>query len=425
MRLKQSITNRLGRLCCICVCLFVMSEPLSAASACTGSKVTAMGPVEQNGDLIRSAAEFSAALRSARGGETLLLSDGNFGVLKVGKAFTSPVTIRSADPSSPACFTDLRLDGAANVTLAGLVFDYAFSPGDKDAISRFNINKSRNIIISDSVFDGDYKAGIGHGRGLHIKNSVSVTLSGNVFRKWWKAVTGSYDVNLALLRNQIYDIRADGMMFTGIEGLRIEGNWVHSFRASSGRDHRDMLQITRSSNRRSTDIVIRDNIFDMGAGDYTQTIFMGKSGKNLSDPLLRHQNVLIENNVIYNAHTHGISVTGADNLSIRKNSVIRVPLAKGGKNTTPRINVWASTYVVIEQNVVSQINGNPNQPGWAVLNNAIVQNTSPSKPGYYDREFIYYATGAANGYNEYGVRPGSQIDRLNAGSTLVKQYPTR
>lgn len=386
--------------------------------------MTATGPVKKTGEPISNAKELATALQSARGGETLLLKGGNFGALRIGKVFTSPVTIRSADPASPACFTDLRLDGAANVALAGLVFDYAFSQGDKDATSRFNINRGHNISISDSVFDGDYRAGIGHGRGLHIKNSVKVTLANNVFRKWWKAVTGAHDVNLSLLRNEIYDIRADGMMFTGIEGLRIEGNRFRTFRAGSGRDHRDMLQITRSANRRSTDIVIRDNIFDMGAGDYTQTIFMGRSGKNLNDPLLRHQNVLIENNVIYNAHTHGISVTGADNLSIRKNSVIRVPLAKGGKDTTPRINVWASTYVVIEQNVVSQINGNPNQPGWTVLNNAIVQNTSPSKPGYYDKEFIYYATGAANGYNEYGVHPGGLIDRLDAGSSLVASYPT-
>lgn len=387
--------------------------------------MTAFGSEARAGKTVKDAAGLAAAVANAEGGEVFLLSGGRFGALTIGKVFPKPVTIRSADPSSPACFSELRLEGASNVTLSGLVFDYAFEPGDKDSISRFTINNSRNIDVSKSVFDGDFKLGIGHGRGLHIKNSVGVAITDSVFRKWWKAVTGSNDVNVTLLRNQIYDIRADGMMFTGIDGLRIEGNRVHNFRASSGRDHRDMLQITRSSGSRSTDIVIRDNIFDMGAGDYTQTIFMGKSGKNLNDPLLRHQNVLIENNVIYNAHTHGISVAGADGLSIRRNTVIRVPLPKSGKNTIPRINVWASTSVVIEQNAANQINGDTGRPDWVVLNNAIIQDQSPSAPGYYDREFIYYATGATDGYNEYGVRPGGLIDQLDAGSTLVRNYPTR
>ena len=186
-----------------------------------------------------------------------------------------------------------------------------------------------------------------------------------------------------------------------------------------------MVQIMRASNERSTNIVIRDNIFDIGAGDYAQTIWMGGDGKNLGDPMLRHQNVLIENNIIYNAHAHGISVQGIDNLSIRKNSVIRVRRAKSGRVTIPQIKVSPdSTYVVIEQNAVGKIAGYKNQRDWAILNNAIIQDTSPSSPGFYDREFTYYASGRTNGYNEYGVRPGSTIDRLNAGSTLAKKYPT-
>ena len=81
--------------------------------------------------------------------------------------------------------------------------------------------------------------------------------------------------------------------------------------------------------------------------------------------------------------------------------------------------------MVIEQNAVAGIRGYKNQADWVVLNNAIIQDKSPGQPGYYDREFIYYATGPANGYNEYGVRPGSSIDQLGAGSTLVRNYPTR
>ena len=183
-----------------------------------------------------------------------------------------------------------------------------------------------------------------------------------------------------------------------------------------------MIQIMRVTPSGSTDIVIRDNIFDMGRGDFTQTIWAGGDGKDLGDRNMRHRNILIENNMIYNGHIHGISIYGADNISVRKNSVIEVP----GGHSTPVINISDdSKFVVIEQNAVAKVLGYKNQRDWVVLNNAMIQNQSVSQNGHYDRQFIYYARGGKNGYNEYGVRPDSIISTLNAGSTLVKNYPSQ
>lgn len=406
--------------------LLTLSTPPSAAPACTGANITTPGSGAKTGQAITSAQELSAAIKNARGGETFILQGGNYGLLRIRKAFSKPVTIRSASPRSPACFTDLRLKGAANVALDGLFFDYRYAPGDKDFTNHFSIQESRRIAISNSVFDGGQRSGAGHGRGLWLRNSANIEINGSVFRKWWKALSADRIVNLTVRGNEFTDIRSDGMALGVMDGLIIEANHLHNFRGVKGnKDHRDMIQILRSSNQRSTDIVIKDNIFDMGAGDYAQTIWMGGDGKDTSDPMLRHQNVLIENNVIYNAHTHGISVHHLDNLSIRKNSIIRVHRDEKGNVTIPHINVSDATYVVIEQNVVGGILGYQNQRDWVVLNNVIIQDQSPSGPGYYDHEFIYHATGPANGYHEYGVRPGSEVERLNAGSSLTRNYPTR
>ncbi|WP_171236694.1 right-handed parallel beta-helix repeat-containing protein [Ruegeria sp. HKCCA6837] len=425
MRYKHSL---IGLLACACIALLTLSTPISAAPACTGTKITVNVPDTKDGQVIRTPSDFSTAIRNAKGGETFILEGGNYGPLKLNRGFKKPVTIRSATAGSPACFTALRLNKAGNITLDGLVFDYSYARGDKNHANRFSILQSRGITISNSVFDGDHNAGAGFGRGLRIRNSAKIDINGSIFRKWWKALTGDSVVDLTIRGNEITDIRSDGIALGVIDGLVIEANRLHNFSGGKGhKDHRDMIQILRSSNRRSTDIIIRNNIFDMGAGDYAQTIWMGGDGKNLGDPMLRHQNVLIENNVIYNAHVHGISVAAIDNLSIRKNSVIRVHRPeKNRKVTVPRIRVSpGSTSVVIEQNAVAGITGYKNQKDWVILNNAIIQDKSPSQPGYYDREFIYYATGPANGYHEYGVRPGSSIDQLGAGSTLVKTYPTR
>lgn len=396
-----------------------------AAEACTGDKFEARPAASAEGQEVRNARELRAALDNARGGEIFLLAPGGYGALAVKRAYESPVTLRSAVAAAPACFTELRLNQAGNIVLDGLIFDYRYAPGDKDFANRFSIEQSRNITVSGSVFDGGDNGGVGHGRGLRIRNSSDIRITDSVFRKWWKALSGGSSRNLILRGNEFYNIRSDGIALGAIDGLVVEANRLHNFRGIPGRDHRDMLQIMRSSNRRSTNIVIRDNVFDMGAGDYAQTIWMGGDGKNLGDPGLRHQNVVIENNLIYNAHTNGISVYGADNLSIRRNTVIRVRREKGGKITIPRINVSSgSTRVVIEQNAVAGITGYRQQTDWAVLNNAIIQDERALRPGYYPREFVVYATGASCGYHEYGVRPGGEVDRLNAGSTLAENYPS-
>ncbi len=407
--------------------LLLLPSSLGAATACTDSKSAAETSTSQQGKVIRDEENLSAELRRAQGGETFLLASGNYGTLSLSEAFPTPITLRSASPDAPACFTDLRLNGAKNIHLDGLVFDYVYTAGDREFTNSFSIQGSDGIKISNSIFDGGYKNGVGHGRGLNIRNSSSIDIRNNVFRKWWKALTGDNDRNLTIHGNEFYDIRSDGMAIGASNGLIIQANHMHNFRALKGaKDHRDMVQILRSTNRRSTDMVIRDNIFDMGGGDSAQTIWMGGDGKDLADPMLRHRNILIENNIIYNAHLHGISVHGIDNLSIRKNSVIRVRRVKSGDVTVPKITVSPdSTSVVIEQNATAAIGGYKNQRDWAVLNNAIIQDTSPSSPGFYDQQFVYYATGRANGYNEYGVRPDSMIDRLNAGSTLSNNYPTR
>jgi len=418
--------SSVGLLAFTCLLLLSLSTPLSAAAACKNTKITTNVAGTGGGQLIRNPSELSAALKNAQGGETFDLEGGNYGDLIIRSAFREPVTIRSADPGSPACFTALRLSQAGNIMFDGLLFDYEYTSGDRDHHNNFSVLDSRGITIRNSVFDGGHRSGAGHGRGLMVRNSAKIEVDNSVFRKWWKALSADRVTDFTIRGNDFSDIRSDGMALGVIDGLLIEANHMHNFRGVEGNsDHRDMIQILRSSNQRSTDMVIKNNIFDMGAGDYAQTIWMGGDGKNTSDPMLRHQNVLIENNVIYNAHTHGISVHHLDNLSIRKNTIIRVHRDEKGKVTIPHINVSDATYVVIEQNAVGGIIGYNNQKDWVVLNNAIIQDQSSSAPGFYDKEFIYYATGPANGYHEYGVRAGGEIDRLNAGSTLVKNYPTR
>lgn len=410
--------------------IFMLSSAVAAATPCKIADFNSNLSSSKKGQVISGAAALASALQRAQGGETFLLAPGNYGHLNLNTPFRSQVVIRSENPGKPACFTGIALKGAKNISFEGIYFDYVFKKGDQHFTVPFKIHNSQNIRIMNSALDGDYAYGTNsvidgkaYGIGLRIVESTNVTVEGSELRKWWAAVLAIRSNKLTFSGNNIHTIRSDGIDIDAATGLTIARNHFHNFRRAVGsKDHSDMIQIMRVSPRGSSDIVIRDNLFDVGGGDYTQTIWAGADGKDIGQRKMRHRNVLVENNMIYNAHVHGISIHGSDNISIRKNSLIHVP----GGHSSPAINISAdSTSVVIEQNVTSQIMGYQNQRDWVVLNNAIVQSENPSAGGFYDTQFVYYALGKRNGYNEYGIRPNSIIERLKAGSTLSDSYPTK
>ncbi len=410
--------------------LLLLSTALAAETPCERQDFKPRLSSQAEGQAISDAGALATALQNARGGETYLLSPGNYGTLKLGRTFQSPVVIRSADPTNLACFTVAIFDGAENIHLDGIRFDYVFKRGDPHHLANFVVRNSRKIKFSNSVFSGDVASGTGtpedgagFGTGLLVFNADNVDITNSEFLTWWKAVIVINTDGINITDSDVHSIRSDGLVFDNVDNILVKDNHLHDFGGADGvGDHRDMIQIQRANNSGSANITIRDNVFDVGGGDFTQTIWAGGDGKNIGDRQVRHQNVLIENNMIYNGHVHGISIYGSDNISVRKNSLINVP----GGHSVPAINISAdSSSVVIEQNAVANILGYENQRDWVVLNNAMIQDQTPSQGGYYDSQFIYYARGAKNGYNEYGVRPGSLIDRLNAGSTLAKKYPTQ
>ena len=72
----------------------------------------------------------------------------------------------------------------------------------------------------------------------------------------------------------MHTIRSDGINLGRVQNVLLEHNYIHDFGGLAGsKDHRDMIQIQRSSGDGSSNITIRDNVMDMGAGDYTQGIW--------------------------------------------------------------------------------------------------------------------------------------------------------
>lgn len=393
---------------------------------------------------VATLSELYAALKTAGGGDTILLKGGDYGnfelMAKSGfdYQFPSSVTIASADPANPAVFSGVDVRDAKNLTFDSIKFDYTFKEGTPLWVKPFIFSNSENITIRNSVFDGDvaYNTsseadGYGYGIGLVMRACDGTTIENNEIFGFHRGLTMGSGDNAVIRGNEIHSIRSDGMNFSQMQGILIENNYIHDFENSEGSgDHSDMIQFwTNNTSEPSTDIIIRGNRLDIGEGDSTQSIFMRNDqvDRGLAGTEMYYQNVLIENNTITNAHAHGISVGETNGLVIRNNSVLH---SDGGavdgadrSSEIPRINVaGSSTNVSISYNVTSAITGPSGQTGWFVKNNAFVQDQSPLDAGYYGNVFISSTLVPADGVHQFIGVPGGMIETLGAGSTLTRDF---
>ena len=395
---------------------------------------------------VSTSGELYDALAQATGGETILLAQGDYGNLTMnGKPgfpneFASNITITSADPEKPAVFDWLHIHEGKNITIDNVVMDYVFEEGQPDWIRPFTVNYSENVTITNTVFDGDKvleglpsKDGYGHGYGLSVRGGSDVVVDGNEFFGFGRGAIFSEAENVVVKGNDIHDVRSDGLNFAQVQGVLIEDNHIHDFAAAyDSADHRDMIQFwTNSTTEPSTDIIIRNNVLDMGEGSYSQTIFMRNESVDSQGGGrdMYYQNVLIEGNTIYNGHLHGITVGETDGLIIRDNSVLTVvdqtnPDQDGSLLWVPRIVVnEASENVTIQKNITSQIGGENGQSDWNVSNNAWIQNRDPEGVGYYDDVFVTSSRTVGEDGHHFIVRPGSMLDILNVGTPELRAAP--
>ena len=350
---------------------------------------------------VSTAAELENALVKATGGETILLEGGDYGKLDLGEwqtvraLFPSEVILRSADPADPAVFTGMFLRDVSNMTFEGVKFDYTFDEGHPEWLRPFRAG-GENIAFRDCEFSGDLASGTGgpadgHGSGYGLSmNGDTVTVENCEFYDWWKALAiGGTDVTIR--GNDIHSIRSDGINLVDAQGALVEDNHIHDFDIAWGTgDHADMLQMwILKPEMVSTDIIIRNNLFDIGEGGPTQSIFLGNEAARAGGgEEVYYRNILIEGNVVLNAHLHGITVGETDGLVIRDNTVLQKVTDDVSDPTHdvtyPRINVsGGSLDVVIEGNVTHKVPSDL-QPTRTVLDNIIAQNKDVLLPNYYD-----------------------------------------
>ena len=382
-----------------------------------------------------------AWLRAPDGAE-IALAPGDYGRLVI-RRDTAAVVLRSADPTRPASFSGADVQNVDGLRIEGLLFDYVFSPEDEIFNRHFSFQNVSNLEIRDNVFDGDLARGLGaidngygFGTALRIWHAENVLVAGNTIFDFYRGLITRNIQGLTVRGNDISAIRSDGMNFVQISGLLVEGNHIHNFnRSLNSDDHSDMIQLWTSRTEWPThDVVIRGNLLDAGSGWFTQSIFMRNERSDILgsvDRALYYRNVLIEENVIINAHTHGITVGDTIGLTIRNNTVVQVPSAADRDPNSgvhiPSIRVAeVNEDVVVTGNIVARIVAPEGQSGWRISDNLLVQNQSRLQPGHYSQVFVGGDTTdpARFLYRADGlVTAGIGAEMLRAHQSLVDLLP--
>lgn len=361
--------------------------------------------------------------------------------------FPGEVTITSKDSNNPAKFTSMTLSGVQNLTIDNVIFDYTYASTDLVWIAPFALGNGtgqlKNITIRNSGFDGDEASGTGNaaedgfgfakglavdGRSSTGARATGIVIENNTFHRWHRAALfGSVD-GLTVRNNEVYDVRSDGFDFAAVQNTVIEGNYMHDFRQSAtSLDHMDMIQFwTNGTTWPNVNITIRGNWLMAQDGDWTQSIFMrneevdnGRAGSEMF-----YRNVLIENNVIHNAHLHGITLGEVDGVVVQNNTLLNNidagnPTAPLSSVHIPNISMKATSLNVnVTKNVIA--GGKPKTQPAGFSDNLYVQQSYPTQAHYYN---AYFANALAQGAvrkADLTVLPGSLVDTGNYGSPLLK-----
>ncbi len=379
---------------------------------------------------VSTAAELSKAISTAASGDTIVLKAGNYGSLTIGNyvtGYSTAIKLVSEDPSNPATITSLNLAKASNIQIDSIKFDFTSKFGAPDYTPCVDINQSKNISITNSIFDGDVAKGLsatengyGTGTGVIFNNSSNITVTNNKFSNFLNGGSFLASSDILVSGNEFTKMAKDGLQFAQVQRVDVLNNSLHDFlRNPLSTVHPDMIQFwTQGATAPNTDIRISGNYLDSGNGGFTQSIFMRNEAVDSAGAgtNMYYRNVEISNNVIRNGHVHGVTVGEGTGIKITNNTIL--PNVFGDLDSVPSILVAsASSNVTISQNITSKLIFTPNA-AWNVSNNLIIQTNNPAADNYVGRVFTDPFDHTTSSLSDFVFQPTSIYASAGIGANL-------
>jgi nitrous oxidase accessory protein NosD len=262
---------------------------------------------------VSTGAELVSAVKAAQGGDTIQLAAGTYNVSLENAHFATDVTITSADPNQFAVLNNLHVKAVNGLNFQGLDFTVT----GVESNNAVTVEKSQDVHFDNVHVHGSLDNDPGNdGGGILLRGSSDVSVTHGTFEQllWGVAHLDSTTVNIS--DNQLHDLRMDGIRGGGSSYVTISGNHFTNFHPAAG-DHSDAIQFwTNGTISAAHDILVENNVFERGAGEVAQGVFMRDEGK-----LKPYEHVVIRGNLISGGMYNGIVVFGAHDVTIDGNVV--------------------------------------------------------------------------------------------------------
>ncbi|WP_176592687.1 right-handed parallel beta-helix repeat-containing protein [Sphingobium sp. EM0848] len=306
--------------------------------------------------IVKDSAALVAAVKSAKNGDTILLSQGTYQSVDLsGIKIDGNVTIKSLDVSNQASLLDLTVKSSSGLTFENL----CFTPQSADRLYTFNVTSSSNIHFDSIEVVGPDGATGYQSAPFLIRGSENVSVTNSEFHHLWNGVSVLDSSYVTVTGNYFHDIRTDGFRGGGVSNLVVSGNYMTDFHPATG-DHPDGIQLwTTNTTASAHDIVITDNIITRGDGAAVQGIFLRDQVGTLP-----YENVTITGNLVLGGMYNGIAVGHLDGATITGNTVIGLPDQKSW------IRVDDTSHAVVSDNVSTSYILSSSNVGLVTSNNS-------------------------------------------------------
>lgn len=265
--------------------------------------------------------ELDAAVKAAKGGDTVVLAAGTYKQLWVdNKVSTSPITFKSESTTNPAVISYLRAINSDGVAFEGLKVGRQVVTGvDLDSTNMSLVQGSKNVSFSGMKFfttgaDDRYLA-----RGIMFRDSSNISVTNSDFSHMATGILTMTSTDISITNNKFHDLRVDGLEFTAVKKVLIDNNDFRDFRSAYDA-HADAIQFwTNGTKQASTDVVISNNVVLPGDGKGSQGIFIQDEVGGIP-----YERFTIKNNLLLDKgeYWNGITVRGGKDIVIEGNTSI-------------------------------------------------------------------------------------------------------
>ncbi|TRW15234.1 right-handed parallel beta-helix repeat-containing protein [Glacieibacterium frigidum] len=174
---------------------------------------------------VSNAAQLAAAIKSIKGGETILLAAGDYGAVSiVSRMLTSTVTIKSADPANDARISDLRIHQSSGFRIEDIDLNRPLKAGEADFTQAAYISSSNNIQLVGMDFRGSMDGNAKNdGVALRVTGSTGVSVTGSTFEQWSTAAWFADSKAMTVSGNTVTGV-VKTFTFSGMSGTTVADN---------------------------------------------------------------------------------------------------------------------------------------------------------------------------------------------------------